>query len=268
MEIIGERINGMYLDIREAIKTENPAAVKEWAVKQTNNGATFLDLSVGASAADPLKAFHFLIKACQSVCETPLALDSTDYDLIEEGLKICKPGTLINSLHADRYKIERVMPMAVKYNAKIIGLCMSETAGVPKTADVRVELAMEMVAAADEFGLPMQDLYIDPLVLPVNVAQDHFIEACETIRQVRMMADPPPKTTCGLSNISQKCPDRHLVNNTALVMMMSFGLDSAIVDANDDRQMDLIATARILMNKEIYADSYAEMFRKPKFKVL
>jgi 5-methyltetrahydrofolate corrinoid/iron sulfur protein methyltransferase len=268
MEIIGERINGMFKDIKAAIQTGDPAAIKQWAIKQTEMGASFLDINVGASAANPREAFKFLIEAAQSVVDTPLSLDSTDYDLIEEGLKLCKSPALINSCHADRYKIERVFPMAVKYNAKVIGLAMSEESGIPKTADLRVELAMELVAAADEFGLPMQDLYIDPLILPINVAQDHFFEAMETLRQVKLMADPPPKTTCGLSNVSQRCANRKLINRTALLMLMSCGLDSAIADAADVELMDSVATGRVLLNKEIYCDSYAELFKSPKYKIL
>jgi len=270
MEIIGERINGMFHDIRDAIKSGDPTAVKEWAIKQTKAGAAFLDISAGAAAEDPYKAMKFLIEAAQSVVDTPLALDSTDYDLIEEGLKICRVPAMINSCHADRHKIERVFPMAVKYNAKVIALTMSEATGIPKTADARLELAMELVAAADEFGLHMPDLYIDPLLLPINVAQDFFVEACEVLRQIKVMADPAPKTTCGLSNTSQKCGDKHqkeFINSIALAMLMGAGMDSAIADANDEHLMDAAATARILLNKEIFCESYRDLYKSPRYAI-
>lgn len=267
MEIIGERINGMFKDIKEAIINKDPAAVKHWAVKQTEAGAAFLDINVGASAENPTEAMKFLIEAAQSAVDTPLCLDSTDYDLIEMGLALCRVPAMINSCHADRHKIERVFPMAIKYNAKVIGLAMSEDSGIPKTADARVALAMELVAAADEFGLPMQDLYIDPLLLPVNVAQDHFIEGLETLRQVKLMADPPPKTTCGLSNTSQRTPHRNIINRTAIVLLMGAGLDSAIADADDEDLMNAVATARVLLNKEIYCDSYADLYKSARFAI-
>lgn len=267
MEIIGERINGMFKDIKEAIVTGNPAAVKEWAVKQTKMGAAFLDISVGAGAEKPFEALAFLIEAAQSVVDTPLCLDSTNYDLIESGLKICRVPAMINSCHADRYKIERVFPMAVQYGARVIGLAMSEESGIPKTADVRAALAMELVAAADEYGLPMEHLYVDPLILPVNVAQDHFSEAMETLRQVKLMADPAPKTTCGLSNCSQRCMHRKIINRTAITLLMGAGLDSAIADACDEELLDAVATARILLNKEIYCDSYADLYKAPRYDI-
>lgn len=267
MEIIGERINGMFKDIREAIRTLDKKPVQDWAIKQTEKGATWLDVNTGASAENQTEAMKWLVNTIQEVVETPLSLDSTNYDIIEEGLKLCKRPALINSCHADRYKIERVYPMAVKYNAKIIGLAMSEESGIPKNAENRVALAMELVAAADEFGLPMEDLYIDPLILPVNVAQDHPVEAMETLRQVKLMADPSPKTVVGLSNVSQRCTNRKLINRTMLVMLMACGLDAAIADADDDDLLDAAATARIIMNKEIYCDSYVELFKTKKFEI-
>ena len=265
MEIIGERINGMFKDIREAIKNKDKKPVQEWAVKQTENGATWLEVNTGASAEDQVEAMKWLVTTIQEVVDTPLSLDSTNYDVIEEGLKLCKRPALINSCHADRYKIERVFPMAVKYNAKVIGLAMSEESGIPKNAENRVALAAELVAAADEFGLPLEDLYIDPLILPVNVAQDHMVEAMETLRQAKLLSDPAPKTVVGLSNVSQRCANRKLINRTALVMLMACGLDAAIADACDDDLMEAAATARVLLNKEIYCDSYVDLFKARKY---
>lgn len=265
MEIIGERINGMFKDIREGIKAGDKKPIQEWAVKQTENGAFWLDVNTGASAEDQVATMKWLVQAIQEVVDTPLSLDSTNYDVIEAGLQLCKRPALINSCHADRYKIERVFPMAIKYNAKVIGLAMSEASGIPKNAENRVMLAAELVAAADEFGLPLEDLYVDPLILPINVAQDHIVEAMETIRQVKFLSDPAPKTVVGLSNISQRCQNRKLINRTALVMLMACGLDAAIVDANDDELMNAAATARVIMNKEIYCDSYVELFKSKRY---
>lgn len=265
MEIIGERINGMFKDIREGIKNLDKKPIQDWAIKQTNNGATWLDVNTGAAAEDQVAAMCWLVETIQEVVDTPLALDSTNYDVIEAGLKLCKRPALINSCHADRYKIERVFPMAVKYNAKVIGLAMSEDSGIPKNAENRVALAMELVAAADEFGLPLEDLYIDPLILPINVAQDHAVEAMETLRQIKFLSDPAPKTVVGLSNVSQRCANRKLINRTMIVMLMACGLDAAIADADDVDLLDAAATARVIMNKEIYCDSYADLFKSKKY---
>ena len=125
-------------------------------------------------------------------------------------------------------KMERVFGMAKDYGAMVIGLAMNEE-GIPKDADSRTALAMELVAYADSVGFPMEDLLIDPLILPVNL---------------------------GLSNVSQKAKHRSLIDRTYLVMALAYGLDAAIINVMDKDLMDALATARILLNQDIYADSY------------
>ncbi|MGI6065716.1 MAG: methyltetrahydrofolate cobalamin methyltransferase [Bacillota bacterium] len=260
MIIIGERINGMFKDIGQAVNERNPKPLQEWAIKQKEGGAHYLDINTGPSCEDRVAGMKWMVEVVQEVSDLPLVLDSTNYDAIEAGLEICKKPAMINSCPAEQPKIERVFPMAVKHNAKIIGLTMNEK-GIPKNAENRIALAMELVAAADEYGLPMEDLFIDPLILPVNVAQDHVPEVLEAIRQVKMLADPAPNTVLGLSNVSQKSPDRSLINRTYLAMAMACGLDAAIADANDDALMEAAATAEILLNQSIYCDSYVKVFR-------
>ncbi|MFZ5943734.1 MAG: methyltetrahydrofolate cobalamin methyltransferase [Bacillota bacterium] len=260
MIIIGERINGMFKDIGQAVREMDPKPLQEWAVKQQEAGAHYLDINTGPNAEDQVAAMKWMVEVVQEVSDLPLCLDSTNYDAIEAGLEICKKPAMINSCPADRPKIERVFPMAVKHNAKIIGLTM-DAKGIPKNAESRIALAMELVAAADEFGLPMEDLYIDPLILPVNVAQDHTPEVLEAIKQTKLLANPAPKTVLGLSNVSQKAPDRPLINRTYLAMAMACGLDAIIADANDDALMATAATAEILLNQSVYCDSYIKVFK-------
>lgn len=261
MLIIGERINGMFKDIGQAIKDQNPAAVQEWAKKQTANGAAYLDINTGPASKNQVKDLKWLAEAAQEVSDLPLCLDSTNFDAIEAALEICKRPAMINSVPAEMPKMERVFEMAAKFNAQVIGLAMNEK-GIPKDAETRVALSMELVAMADAYGLPMEDLFIDPLVLPCNVGQDHGPEVFETIRQVKLLADPAPRTVVGLSNISQGTKGRELINRTFAAMAMACGLDAAVADANDDELVEAIATARIILNMDIYCDSYVDVFKK------
>ena len=216
MIIIGERINGMFRDIAEAIREKNPTAVQEWAKKQEAMGAGYLDLNVGPAVSDRVSAMKWLVEVTQEASKLPLALDSTDYDAIEAGLELCKQPAMINSVPAIQDKMDRIFTMASKYNAEVIGLAMNEE-GIPKDAESRVALAMELVANCDAYGVPLDNLYIDPLVLPCNVGQDHGPEVFETLRQIKLLSDPPPKTTVGLSNISQGTADRELITVSSLL---------------------------------------------------
>jgi 5-methyltetrahydrofolate corrinoid/iron sulfur protein methyltransferase len=114
---------------------------------------------------------------------------------------------------------------------------------LPTSADARIELASEkLLPAAMENGVPTDRIFLDPLVLTVNGNQDQAIPTVETIRFFKQMADPPCKTTCGLSNVSNSCPNelRSLLNRVFVVMMMGAGLDSAIADPLDDKLMEVI----------------------------
>jgi cobalamin-dependent methionine synthase I len=134
-----------------------------------------------------------------------------------------------------------MLPLAVEYDCKIITLTMG--ANIPATADGRVELAMNVIAPkAMELGIPMEHLYLDPLALTVNGMQDHAMETINAVHMFKMMLDPPPMTTIGLSNVSNTTPHkgRGLLNRTFLVMLMAAGLDSAIADPLDEKQNEVI----------------------------
>lgn len=263
MFIIGERINGMFMDIAQAIKDQNPLPVQNWARKQEAGGARYLDINPGAAAKDPVSAMRWLAEAAQEAADLPLALGSANYDAIEAGLEVCKRPAMINCVPAEWPKMERVFTMAAQYNASVIGLTMNEQ-GIPKGADTRTALAMELVAAAKSYGIRMEDLYIDPMVLPCDVGQDHGPEVILTMRQIKLLADPAPRTVVALSNISQGTRERDLINRTFAAMAVANGLDAAVGDACDSELMATIATARMIMNLDLYCEGYADMYRMQK----
>jgi cobalamin-dependent methionine synthase I len=134
--IIGERINGMFKDIAKAIRERDSAVIQEWARKQEQNGARYLDINVGPSSTEPVEAMKWLVEVTQEASDLPLCLDSTKYDAIEAGLKVCKRPAMINSVPAEAAKMERVFTMAAEYGAEVICLAMSAE-GIPKDAESR-----------------------------------------------------------------------------------------------------------------------------------
>lgn len=261
MFVIGELINGMYKAVGEAIKGKNKSVIQDLAKKQVESGANILDVNTGPASSDPKNDIKWLVESIQEVTDVPLALDSTKADVIEEGLKIVKKRALINSTNADDEKLNTLLPMAKKYNAQIIGLAMDKK-GVPRDRNQRSELALKIVSACMEQGFPVEDLFIDPVVLPVNVAQNQGIEVLESIREFKLLSDPPPKTVVGLSNVSQGTKNRSLINRTYLIMAVGCGLTAAIVDPLDHELMEGLITAELLLNQHIYCDSYLDAYKK------
>jgi len=263
MFIIGELINGMYKNIGRAIQEKDKAAIQKCALQQIQAGADALDVNCGPASRHPISDIQWLIEAIQEVTDKPLAIDSSKPVVIESGLKIVKNRAIINSTTADPEKLQVLVPLAKKYNAKLIGLTISSK-GIPQNKDQRLELAAMIVATASDAGFPTEDLYLDPIVMPVNVAQAQMCEILEAIREFKIISDPAPKSIVGLSNVSQGTCVRSLVNRTFLTMAAAFGLDAAIFDPMDKELMDAAITSDLILNKQIYCDSYLDAYRKGK----
>lgn len=261
MFIIGELINGMYKNIGKAIKEKNKTVIQECAWEQIKCGADALDVNCGPASGKPIDDIQWLVEIIQEVTDKPLALDSSKPQVIESGLKVAKFKAIINSTTADAEKLAILVPLAKKYNAKLIGLTIS-TKGIPQNKDQRVELAAVIVTTCSEQGFPVEDLYLDPIVLPVNVAQVQMKDILEAIREFKIISEPSPGTIVGLSNVSQGTRLRSLINRTFITMAIAHGLDAAIVDPLDRDLMDALITAELILNKQIYCDAYLDAYRR------
>jgi len=270
MILIGERINGMFSDVKRAIADKDEAVIVELARKQQQAGAAYLDINVGTAAADQHETMRWLVETVQKSCDAGLCLDSQKPDVIAAGLKAVKPGSrvLLNSAPLNRKNdeaiLDKYMDMAdsVEPGACLIALCMN-TEGVPQNIDNRVAIAAEIVQHAMERSFDTQRLFIDPIVLPVKVpnAQVQAGNVLAAIEQISYLADPPPHITMGLSNLSQGAGERSLINRIFLAMAVSRGADSAIADVFDRRLIDALATAELLMNRQLYSDSFLKVYR-------
>ena len=261
MFIIGELINGMYKDIGKAIQAKDKDVIQKKALEQLKAGADALDVNCGPASKDPVNDIQWLVKTIQEVTDKPIVIDSSKPQVIESGLKVLKNKAIINSTTADEDKLNVLVPLAIKYKARLIGLTISKK-GIPQNKDQRLELAVTIVASAQEKGLPIEDIYLDPIVMPVNVAQSQMKDILESIREFKIISDPPPKTVVGLSNVSQGTCQRSLVNKTFLIMAVACGLDAAILDPLDKDLVDGAITSDLILNKHIYCDSYLDAYRK------
>jgi len=261
MFIIGELINGMYKNIGQAIKARDKETIQKCALEQIKAGADALDVNCGPASANPVSDIQWLVEILQRITDKPLALDSSKPQVIESGLKVLKNKAIINSVTADKEKLNVLVPLAKKYNAKLIGLTISAK-GIPQNKDQRLELAATIVANCVDNGFPVEELYLDPIVMPVKVAQAQMQDILESIREFKIIYEPSPKTVVGLSNVSQGTCSRSLINRIFLTMAVTYGLDAAILDPNDGDLMDAAITAELILNKQIYCDSYLEAYRK------
>lgn len=261
MIVIGERINGMFRDVRAAIQQRNPEPVRELARKQAEAGAHYLDVNVGPAADDPVDAMKWLVQCIREVTDIPLCIDTTKIDVMRAGIEAAEGKAMINSTTGEKSKLDALMPLAAEFGIPIIALTIDEQ-GVPRDADGRAQVALNILAAAMEHGVASDNVFVDAVILPVSAQQENPGHVLETIRQIKVLSDPPPKAVIGLSNVSQNTIYRELINRTYLVMAIAAGLDAAILDCLDDELMDALITAELLLNREVYCDDFLKAYRK------
>ncbi len=264
MLIVGENISVTSKIVGDSIRNRDAGPIIEMAKAQKEAGAHYVDVNIGPATKKGEELMQWVVKTIQSEVDTPLALDTKNVTAIEAGLEIHKGTAMINSVTGDKDKLDILMPKAKKYNAKIVGLALSEK-GVPPDVDSRIEVIMNIVNSAMENGVPLSNLYLDPIVLPVAVLQQQVsncIEGLKAFKQLKDLMGLPedPKTIVGLSNVSQSSPPqlRSLLNRTYLTILMSHGLDSAILDPLDKELINAVKTFDILTNRILYAHSYLD----------
>jgi 5-methyltetrahydrofolate corrinoid/iron sulfur protein methyltransferase len=239
MIVIGESIHIISRQVRAAIDNRDKAFLQDLALRQVESGAHWLDLNIGPQKKTGVATMTWLVNAIQEVTDIPLVLDTTNVEAIEAGLKACNKPALINSTDATFERLNALMPLAAKYNANLIALTLGSN-GLPSTVDARLALVLEQILpTAAQYGVVLDHIFLDPLVLTVNGNQAQAMQAIEAIRYFKQVYEPPPMTTCGLSNISNGAPEgiRPLINRVFLTMMLGAGLDSAIMNCLDDELM-------------------------------
>ena len=263
MLIIGELINGMDQRVAAAIKEKNKDFIRALARKQLDAGADALDVNCGPASRDAAADMRWLVGTIREEASCVLSLDSTKPDAIEAGLETSSKKCMINSTSADISRLETYVAMAKKYKASLVALVMDHK-GVPQDKDGKLELAAQILSFAQENSFSLDELYLDPILLPINVAQSQLFGILELIKDFRSLSSPSPKTLLGLSNVAQGSKKRKLINRTFLVMASAYGLDAAILDPLDNNLMHSVITSELILNKSIYCDDFISAYNKSK----
>jgi 5-methyltetrahydrofolate corrinoid/iron sulfur protein methyltransferase len=240
MILIGESINIVSKTIGPAMKERNPKPIQELATAQAKAGADYLDINIGPARKAGDELMDWVVNTVQEVTDLPLSLDTTNPAAMEAGLKVHKGKVLINSISVVR--MEEELPMVQKYGADFIGLLWGRE-GMPRDADERAMIAVELMTTANAMGIPNESIWFDPIATPVVNIESNQAKPCLEFMSSLGDVVPGCKSAIGLSNVSNGAPAnlRPWLNRTYLIMLMRYGLHSAIVDALDS---DLIQIAR------------------------
>lgn len=244
--VVGERLNptGRKL-LKESLKNGNLDYIINLALEQIKEGAEILNINVGLPDIDEKIMMPKLIKEIQSISDTPLQIDSSNIEALEQGLRYYNGRAILNSVNGKEESLEKIIPIAKKYGACIVGLALDES-GIPNSAQGRLKIAKKIVDRAISYGIKKEDIFIDCLSLTVSAQQE---EAIETLKAMRLVKDElGVKTILGVSNVSFGLPNRKGLNHTFLTLALEYGLDLAIINPNEENMMEVINSFKVLKN--------------------
>ncbi len=246
MLLIGERINVITKAQRVAMENRDPKPIQQLAKDQVAAGANVLDLNIGPAEDDGPELMDWMVKTVQEVAEVPLCLDTTNLEAIRAGLKAHNNTwgrAMINSTSGETERLNTFMPVAAEFQCDIIGLCLTGS-GLPADANERAAIAVDIMTKAEEVGLPVDHIHLDPLVLMLNGNQDQALQCIQAVEMFQALSDPPMKTVVGLSNIANTAPAamKGILTAVFFQMLRDAGLTGAIIDPLEKEFMEVVRT--------------------------
>jgi len=260
MIIIGEKINGTLAGVREAIDERDADFIARLATSQDEAGADYIDVNVGTGTGDEAKSMVWALEVVRSATEKPVSLDSSSPAVLMKGLDLCgESRPFINSANGELSKTECILPLAAEYNCPIVALPVDES-GIPAKPEQRLEVCLRILESAVRWGIREQDLFFDPLVIPVSTDHRQGRVTLDTLSVIRSEL-PGVSTILGLSNISFGLPKRHLLNRALLGMSVFMGLDAVLMDPADKELRSTIYSADVVAGNDDFCRRYLESYR-------
>lgn len=264
MIIVGEKINATNRSVGQALAGKDTSFLQDLAKSQADAGADYIDVNVGAGHDGPDSShalMEWLIETVISVTETPLCIDSDDPSVLKAALDAYTGDTvMINSVNAESDRLDAVGKLAAERGAAIVALVMTDE-GIPPTVTARLEAAQTIMTHLSELGIRDEQIYFDPLVLPISVDHTQGMVTLETTRELKTRY-PDAKTIMGLSNISYGLPNRSMISRAFLLMVVASGLDAAILNPLDKRTVTLARVADMLVGSDPGCRQYIKAHRK------
>jgi 5-methyltetrahydrofolate--homocysteine methyltransferase len=226
--IIGERINPTGRKILAAeMAAGDFSRVASDALAQVGAGAHMLDVNAGIPLADEPAILAQAIQLVQTITDVPLSIDSSIVAALAAGLAVYQGKALVNSVTGEEERLESVLPLVKKYGAAVVAISNDET-GISEDPDVRFEVAKKIVNRAQDYGIPVSDIIVDPLVMPIGAINGAGVQVMRLV--YRLKHELKVNTTCGASNVSFGLPGRDGINSAFLTMAIASGLTSAITN--------------------------------------
>jgi 5-methyltetrahydrofolate--homocysteine methyltransferase len=259
MIIVGEKINTSRKSIEEAVAKRDAAFIAGVARDQAEAGADYIDVNAGTFLEKEVECLCWLVDTVQNEVDLPLSLDSPNPEALAEAIKRHRGEPMVNSISLETERYQALIPVLTSRPCSVVALCMSQTS-MPTTVEDRVEVGSELINRLTGEGIPLEKIYVDPLVQPVSVDTNMGIATLGAISGI-MNGFPGVNTICGLSNISFGLPERQVINRNFLALCISYGLSAAIIDPTDRKLMTTLITVEMLLGRDEYCERFIDAYQ-------
>ncbi len=255
--IIGERINPTGKKrLKEALVNGDLDYICRLGLEQISAGAHILDVNVGTPGIDEPAMAAKAVPALQAITDTPLQVDTSNYEAMERALRLYNGKPMLNSVNGKEDSLAHVLPLAKKYGAVCVALCLDDD-GIPQTAAGRIAIADKIIARAAEYGIESRNIVVDPLAMTISTGAENAKVACEVIAAMKARGI---NTVMGVSNISFGLPGRDAVNSTFFSMAMAAGLSCGIINPQSKPMMDAFYGYRALAGFDEGCKEYVQHY--------
>ena len=259
MIIVGEQINTSRKSIAEAVEKRDATHIVKIAREQAEAGAHYIDVNAGTFLERETECLCWLVETVQGELDLPLCLDSPDPRALAEAMKCHKGEPMINSISLEAERFQALLPVVTSQPCQVVALCMAEMS-MPTTVEDRVQVGAELINRLTDAGIPLEKIYVDPLIQPISVDTAMGLAALGAIAGI-MNDFPGVNTICGLSNISFGLPARRLINRNFLSLCLSHGLSAVILDPTDKQLMATLMAVEMLLNRDEYCDGFITAYQ-------
>jgi 5-methyltetrahydrofolate--homocysteine methyltransferase len=247
--LIGERLNPTGRKIfAEQLRRGDLSRIAIDVEQQVAGGATMLDINMGVPLADEAELLAKAVTMVQELTDLPICIDSSVIEALDAGLGAYQGKALVNSITGERERMDAILPIVKRYGAAVIAL-PNEEDEIPDEPERRLEITKKILdVAVGEYEIPIEDIVIDPLAMPIG-ADTSLVNS--TLRTIELIHDELGlNMTLGASNVSFGMPGRHALGAAFLPMAMQCGLTSAIMDVRAPQIVEAVKAADLLLGND------------------
>jgi 5-methyltetrahydrofolate corrinoid/iron sulfur protein methyltransferase len=254
---IADNLHIMSPSVAKAIKERDPLPFKKIAERCSKVNAYAMDINPGPLRHQAEEIITFVIQVVQESFGGKLLIDSVQEEVLRAGIAACAQPPIINGFSLEEAKLKSILPLAAEHQVEIIGFLINEKGQVPLMAEERLEVASQLIAKAEEHGIPPEKVIIDPVLVPLSWQDGtrYNRELLEVLHLLPQLLGKPVRTIAGLSNLGAGSPNkeaRATVEANFISILAAAKLDYILMNVTQESNLTALNLSQLLLGEKVF----------------